>query len=82
MPRVNKEKGLRPVAGARVRLLRDVISRRNVTFRAGLVMRIVSTDREYLLRVRVRAKEHYIRLPKKDYQRTFVVVSVPDGDVE
>lgn len=76
------EKRLKPVPGAKVRLLRDVTTRGyegrgQRTFRKDLVMTIRSDSGCFYLTVWVRAKEFALQLQKKDYPRYFEVVSVP-----
>lgn len=63
-----------PKRGAKVRLLVDVRTLGGVRFRKGLVMEILSTDREYSLYVSVRAKARYLSLQKQDYPRYFEVI--------
>jgi len=71
-----------PVPGCRVRLNRDVTTRGNVRFRAGVTMRLRHTEREYYLVVYVRGRYHALKLQKKDYPAYFTVVSYPPGETE
>lgn len=72
----------KPVAGCKVRLLRDIETRGGRKFRAGLVMLLQYTTGEYSLRVTVRARHYYLTLKKKYAHRDFVVVwSPPESDV-
>ena len=52
--------------GGRVRLRCDVTTNGGVKFRAGVVMRVVSTAGEYYLRVVVRGRRHTLLLKKKN----------------
>lgn len=63
------------VTGATVRLLHDITTRGRKKYRAGLKMKIASHHGEYLLKVWVRNKPHFIRLAKKYAHRDFEVIA-------
>jgi predicted small integral membrane protein len=66
------------VRGTRVRLLRDVTTRGERTFRAGVVLTLSAADtRTAWLTVVVRTRCFTLRLDKADYRRTCEVVWVP-----
>lgn len=69
---------LKPVDGARVRLLKDVTTRGGRKFRAGLMMTIRNSYGEFYLVVWVRGTRHALKLEKQHYQQYFEVVSVPE----
>lgn len=68
---------LKPVKGAKVRLLRDVTTRGNRKFRKGLVMTVSGTHGEFFLSVSFRYRHFYLSLKKKD-TGYFEVISVPE----
>lgn len=70
---------LKPVKGARVRLLHDITTRGGRKFRAGVVMRVTWTHGGIGLTVRVRARWHFLTLRKKE-SYLFEIVSVPDPE--
>jgi hypothetical protein len=75
---------LKAVAGAKVRLLKDIVTRGGTRFRAGVVMRLFDTDFKFSLKVSVRGRRHSLTLDKKDgYSgRYFEVIWVPDKHKE
>lgn len=73
-------KKLKPVRGAKVRLLIDFHTRGGRIFRKGVIMKIDYTDGKYSLSCSVRAKSFSIIADKKDFARYFEIISNPAMD--
>lgn len=71
---------LKPHYNCTVELLVDVHTRGGQKLRKGVKMIVTCTHGEYMLRVRVRGRSHYLRLLKKDHKRYFKIIkAAPEG---
>lgn len=73
---------LKPVLGATVVVRRDMYTRGGRWFRAGLKMKVISTSEGIITAVWVRGKKHWISTLKKEFDRNFEVVAVPNQSEE